>query len=319
MSKNFFDFFPPPKFLEMPFVALSVSDTSLRFIELRSHEGSFVVGDYSQHQIPSGALDAGYVHKPEQIIEALKSIKKEYGLCFVKVTLPEEKVFVFRTQIPVVEPNEMRSSVEFTIEENAPVSVTDVEFDFVVIPGADATHIDVAVYVVPKKVIETYMSLFTEAGLTVIAFELESQAIARAVSDKDDKDSYLILNLEKNKTGFYITTAGAISFTSTMVITAETLPELTEEISKIYWYAHGEKKEKNTVKINRILLCGEGASKEGLKEHIWSSLGIPVEVVNVWKNVFVLDEYVPDISYKDSLGFASVVGLSLPQESQKIL
>ncbi len=317
MSKNFFDFFPPPKFLEMPFVALSVSDTSLRFIELRSHEGSFVVGDYSQHVIPSGALDAGYIHKPEQIIEALKSIKKEYGLRFVKVTLPEEKAFVFRTQIPVVEPDEMRSSVEFTIEENAPVSVADVEFDFVVIPTPeDATHIDVAVHVVPKKVIETYMSLFTEAGLTVIAFELESQAIARAVTDKDDKDSYLILNLEKNKTGFYITNAGAISFTSTMVITAETLPELTEEISKIYWRAHGEK---NSIKINRILLCGEGAGKEGLKEHIWNSLGIPVEVVNVWKNVFVLDKYVPDISYKDSLGFASVVGLSLPQTSQKIL
>lgn len=318
MSKNFLDFFPPPKFLEIPFVALSVSDTSLRFIELRSYEDSFVVGNYSQHQIPSGALDAGYIHKPEQIIEALKSIKEKYNLKMVKVTLPEEKAFVFRTQIPVVEASEMRSGVEFTIEENAPVSVADVEFDFVMISGTDPTHTDVAVHVVPKKVIETYMSLFTEAGLTVIAFELESQAIARAVIDKDDKDSYLILNLEKNKTGFYITTAGAISFTSTMMITTDTLPELTEEISKIYWHAHGGKKEKNTVKINKILLCGEGANKEGLKEHIWSSLGIAVEVANVWKNVFVLDKYVPDISYKDSLGFASVVGLSLPQTLQKI-
>lgn len=316
MSKNFFDFFPPPKFLEMPFVSFSVSDMRLRFIELRSHEGSFVVGDYSQHQIPSGVLDAGYVHKPEQIIEALKGLKKEYGLRFVKVTLPEEKAFVFCTQIPSVEPNEMRSSVEFTIEENVPVSIADVEFDFIVLPqenpeGKDVAHINVAVYVVPKKVLATYMSLFIEAGLTVTAFELESQAIARAVIAKGDVSSYLILNLEKNKTGFYIVTAGAVTFTSTMVITTDTLPELSEEISKIYWHAHGKKNEKNIVKINKILLCGEGAGKDGLKEYIFNNLGISVEVANVWQNVFVFDKYVPDISQKDSMGFASVVGLSL--------
>ncbi len=314
MSKNFFDFFPPPKFLEMPSVGFSISDTSLRFIELRDHEGTFVLGDYAQRVIPPQAIDAGYINKPEQVVEMLKELKKQYGLKFVKATLPEEKAFVFRTQIPTTVPEEMRSAVEFTIEENVPMSVADVEFDFTVMPFSDekSGHTDVSVCVVPKKVIAAYMSLFTEVDLTVTAFELESQAIARSVIERGDNSSYLILNLEKNKTGFYIATAGAVHFTSTMSITADALPELSEEISKIYWHAHGEKKERGGTKISKIILCGEGAIKDGVKEYIFNKLGIQVEVADVWKNVFVLDKYVPDISLKDSLGFAAAVGLALP-------
>lgn len=315
MSKNFFDFFPPPKFLEMPSVGFSISDTSLRFVELRDHEGTFVLGDYSQRVMPPGAIDAGYINKPEQVIDMLKELKKQYGLKFVKATLPEEKAFVFRTQISTTVPEEMRSAVEFTIEENVPMSVADVEFDFTIVPSAGVPegHTDVAVCVVPKKVIESYLALFTEVGLTVVAFELESQAIARSIISAGDEASYLILNLEKNKTGFYIATAGAVHFTSTMSITTDTLPELCEEISKIYWHAHGEKKEKGGTTIVKILLCGEGAVKEGVREYIFNKLGIEVEVANVWKNVFVLDEYVPDIAQKDSFGFAAAIGLAFPE------
>jgi Tfp pilus assembly PilM family ATPase len=320
MSKNFFDFFPPLKFLEMPSVGFSISDTSLRFVELRDHEGTFVLGDYSQRVIPIGAIDAGYINKPEQVIEALGDLKKKYDLKFIKATLPEEKAFVFRTQIPTIVREEMRNAVEFTIEENVPMSVSDVEFDFTIVPCAEVSseHTDVAVCVVPKKVIEAYMAIFNEVGLTVTAFELESQAIARSVVDTEDKASYLILNLEKNKTGFYIATAGAVHFTSTMSINADDLPELTEEISKIYWHAHGEKKEKGGTKIVKIILCGEGATKNGVKEFIFNKLGIEVEVANVWKNVFVLDKYVPDISLNDSLGFAAAIGLALPDGSVSV-
>ncbi len=317
MSKTFFDFFPPPRFLEMPSVGFSISDTSLRFVELRDHEGTFVLGDYSQRIIPPGAIDAGYINKPEQVTAMLSELKKQYNLKFVKATLPEEKAFVFRTQIATTVPEEMRSAVEFTIEENVPMSVADVEFDFTVIPCRDASadHTDVAVCVVPKKVIDAYLALFKEVGLVVTAFELESQAIARSIIARGDEASYLILNLEKNKTGFYIATAGAVHFTSTMSITADTLPEISEEISKIYWHAHGEKKEKGGTTIVKIILCGEGAVKDGVKEYIFNKLGIEVEVANVWKNVFVLDQYVPDISHMDSLGFAAAIGLAFPSHS----
>ncbi len=313
MSKNFFDFFPPPHFLEMPSFGFSISDTSLRFVELRPHEGSFVVGDYAERPLPLGAVDAGYIHKPEQVVEVLKSLKKEYNLKFVRVTLPEEKAFVYKTQIPAVAPEEMRSSVEFTLEGNVPVTSADSVFDFTVMPQkkSDPLHVDVAVCVVPNKVVDAYLSLFSSAGLVVTAFGLESQAVVHSIIEQGDTNTYLILNLDKYKTGFYIATGNAVHFTSTMSITTDSLPELAREINKIYWHEYGEKKEKGS-SINKILLCGDGADKNGVREYIFNNLGIEAEIANVWKNVFVFDIYVPDISYKDSVSFAGAIGLALP-------
>lgn len=312
MSKRFFDFFPPPLFLQMPSVGFSISDTSLRFVSLREHAGGYVLRDYAERPLPAGAVDAGYVHTPEPIIDALKDLKKTYNITFVKATLPEEKAFVFRTHIPIVAPEEMRSSVEFTIEENVPMQLAQVVFDYMIIPSKEPepTHIDVVVSVVPTKVVETYSALYKEAGLSIMSFELESQAIARAIIDKHDTEPYLILHLERNKTGFYITTGTAVQFTSTMVITAENLAGLCEEIGKIYWHAHGEKK--SGTRVRKILLCGEGAAKEGVAEYISGNLGIETEVANVWKNVFVLDAYVPDLPQTQSLSFPAAIGLALP-------
>ncbi len=311
--KNFFDFFPPPAFLEMPSVGFSVSDTALRFVELHRKSDSFVLGNYAERPIPTGAVDAGYVHKPEEIVNIIKAIKQEYGLSYVKATLPEEKAFVYRTQIPLVSADELRGSVEFTLAENIPVEPADTVFDFSVIPTEQpADHIEVAVSAVPNKVIETYLALFTDAGLTVTEFELESQAIARSVIAPHDPTPHLIVNLERLKTGFYIAIGDSVQFTSTMSITAESLQELGDEISKIYWHAHGEKKEKGTVKIGKIILCGEGATRVGIKEFITAHVGIPTEVANVWLNAFSLDTYIPDITRDESLGFAAAVGLALP-------
>jgi len=303
----------------LPFVGFSISDTSLRFVSLTKHEHTFVLGDYAEHPFKEGVVDAGFINQPEEIVAILKELKKKYSLQFIKITLPEEKAFVFRTQIPAVSPEEIRGSVEFTIEENAPLSVSEVVFDYMVVPTKNSSEdgkIDVVVSVVPQKVVDSYLKLCSEAGLFVVSCELESQAIARCIVRKDDISSYLILNLERNKTGFYITTGGAVQFTSTMVITPNNLSGLCDEISKIYWHTHGDKK--GNVKISKILLSGEHAGHEGVREYIVSNLGIDVEVANVWENVFTLDTYVPDLSYKDSLSFAPAIGLALPFVSSQL-
>lgn len=314
MRKTFFDLFPPPHFMLMSAVGLSLSDTTMRFVELRPHEGGWVLGDYAERPLPDGAVGAGYINEPGKIVEIIKDLQKKYDLKFARITLPEEKAFVFRTHVPVGERSEMRSSVEFTLEENVPLSSEEAVFDFMKVPVKDETaqtEASVSVVAVPNKVVETYLSLFKDAGISVVSCELESQAIARSIIPKGDTGVYLILNLEREKTGFYISIGQAVQFTSTMSITPDSMSQLCDEISKIYWHAHGEKK--NGIKVEKIYLCGEGSVREGVREQIFSKLGIETEVANVWRNIFVFDKYVPDISQKDSLGFAAAVGLALPE------
>lgn len=315
MRKKFFDLFPPPKYLSMPSIGLSLSDSHIRFVSLRPAEGSFVLGTYAERELPVGAVDAGYVHKPDEIVKVLKALKKEFGLKFVEVTLPEEKAFVYKTQVPAGNNAELKSSVEFTIEENVPVMANEAVSDFTILNKiTDQNKEDLMVAIVPQKVVDTYTALFTQADLVVKAFELESQAIARSVISIGDPNLYLIVNFERFKTGFYVSLGNTILFTSTIQATNKDLTLITEEIDKIFLHIKSDKKLESKNQggsIAEIILCGEGAVGEGVREHIWTSVGIPVEVANVWRNIFVFNEYVPDISQKDSLPFAAAVGLAL--------
>ncbi|NDF13372.1 MAG: hypothetical protein EB060_11240 [Proteobacteria bacterium] len=62
------------------------------------------------------------------------SVKKELGLSFVQVTLPEDKAYIFRTSIPKVSEAQVRQAIEFQLEENVPLSPAEAVFDFIVLP-----------------------------------------------------------------------------------------------------------------------------------------------------------------------------------------
>jgi Tfp pilus assembly PilM family ATPase len=46
--------------------------------------------------------------------------------------LPEEKAYLFTTSIPKVAQKDIRSAIEFKMEENVPIPASDLVFDFLV-------------------------------------------------------------------------------------------------------------------------------------------------------------------------------------------
>ncbi|MDP3645653.1 MAG: pilus assembly protein PilM [bacterium] len=87
---------------------------------------------------------------------------------------------------------------------------------------------------------------------------------------------------------------------------------LKDEMSRVivYWHTHKDQMEERAP-IERIILCGKDSTLTGLDEYLSITLGTPVELANVWQNVFSLDEYIPDVARSDSLSFAAAVGLAL--------
>lgn len=91
------------------------------------------------------------------------------------------------------------------------------------------------------------------------------------------------------------------------------LSVLRDEVEKLaaYWESHIERYSDQKLKIERIILCGRDAGLDGLPEYFESGLGLRTELANVWVNVFSFDSYIPPIPRKESLSYASVIGLSL--------
>lgn len=219
----FRDFFPPPRFLEMPAVGLDISDRAVSFIELKRRPGGFGVGQFGRRELPRGAIAAGYVNDKDAVARILRELREQFRLDFVNASLSEEKAYLYKTRIPYVSPREMRGAIEFTLEENVPIPPAEAVFDYTVIQdGAEPSGngIVVSVTVLPRAVASAYTELLFTAGITPLSFEIEAQAMCRAVIAQGDRGTYLVANLEDEKTGLFIISGEAVHFTATVAIGA---------------------------------------------------------------------------------------------------
>ena len=93
------------------------------------------------------------------------------------------------------------------------------------------------------------------------------------------------------------------------------LSALKDEVNKlsVYWHTHKDIADGTRKKISKIILSGCDAGLPGLNEYLTLTLALPVEVGNVWCNVFSFEEYIPPMMFQDSLGYAVAVGLALPK------
>ena len=82
-----------------------------------------------------------------------------------------------------------------------------------------------------------------------------------------------------------------------------------------YWHTRHESSGAAHVKdhLTKIILCGGDSCLPGFFEYLSGNVPIPVEMANVWINLFSLDEHIPDISFNDSMGYATAIGLALDE------
>lgn len=218
----------------MPAAGVDLSYHSMRVVTFdRSHKG-LVLNKAVTRSIPSGAICGDEVQANQGLKDALSAVKKELGLSFVNVTLPEDKAYIFRTSLPPLPESQIRQAIEFQLEENVPLLPAEAVFDFVVIPpkttvAAPAAPLEVVVVVFPKKFIDGYIELFRSVGLVPAAFHMNADAIARSIVREGDKGTYLITNIGTKTTGIYVVSEGVVQFTATLSFGGESLTKAIEK------------------------------------------------------------------------------------------
>lgn len=317
--KKLFDVFPPPHFLSIPYSGLSISDTSIRCIQFGKNSRGLFVKKFTERPISPGAVVSGYINNPDEITNMLLALKKELDLGFLKVSLPEEKAYLFTTKIPRVSPKDVRNTIEYNIEENVPLPASELTFDYAI---ADLLghpdHVSVIVSALPTKIVERYVETIRNANIPLLSLEIESQAMARALIPKHDPNTRLIVHFGREKVGLYIAYKRIVHFTSTVPISSDQhddLGALSQEIKKLYLYWHTLKEnvgDKNR-QISSIVVCGENVN-EKTAVYLSNQHGTPATLGNVWTNAFNISETIPVIPYLDSLHYAASVGLALPTD-----
>lgn len=354
MLKNFSDrFFPTPKFLALPSFGLDISDESIKFIELLNNRSSITVHRHGEKKIPAGVIDSGKIKDKKKMEEILIALSKEEGIKSVRVSLPEEQVYLFNLRLEKAGLENVRESIELSLEEYIPIPAPDAIFDYEIL-SEDEKSLKLQVAAIPKNVIEDYLSVFKNSSISVKSFELEAQAISRAVVKRGDLSTYMIVDFGKKRTGIFIVSNGIVIFTSTLDVGGTMLTNMIEKNFKIsfeeaekkkiecglkrnsknteifsvllngvsilrdeivkhflYWHTHKDEEGRDRSPIEKVILCGGDSNLVGLSDYLSVSIKTKAEMSNVWINIKNTSEDVPEISFDESLTFATAIGLAL--------
>lgn len=344
--KSFFNFFPTPRFMKFAYVGCEISKDCFRYAELTKMENGNHLGRHGEIRFPV----TEDIFESEDVKKAIREMKEKDNIDFVKAVLPEQSTYLFTLEVEGDTLEEIRNYIEFHFEENVPIAGGEALFDFYLLSGTEKKK--AVVSAVSSKIVDRYVSLFSECGVEVVAFMVDSSALSKSLVKKGDKDTYLIVRATEYETVCFVVSSGFVHFSATMesggnMITDSISKNLNiskEEASKkkyeigfshkdpedvlfesivgaisvmrdeaqrasIFWSTHMD--EKNMKPIKNIILTGKEATVPGFADYLSSTLKLPVEIANVWKNIPVYENEIPAISFKDSLNFGSCIGLSL--------
>ena len=228
LERFFFRFFPPPRFLMAPSFGLDISDESLKFVELVPTKDGIRMGRYGERKIPTGIIESGKIKNTEKLKEVLSALRKEEGVRFVRVSLPEEQIYLFSLHLEKSGLKNVREGIELSLEEHIPIPAPEAIFDYEVLSETPQS-LEIQVAAIPQNVIENYLAVFRSSFISVQSFELEGQAIARAVVEKDDPETYMIVDFGQTRTGLSIVSNGIVVFTSTLDIGGVSLNSMIQK------------------------------------------------------------------------------------------
>jgi type IV pilus assembly protein PilM len=340
----------PPAYLKLPIFALDISDRSFKYIKFKETPRGQHIDDYGSEPLPDGLVASGIITDTASLAAVLKKHFEKKPIRHVALSLPEEKGFVRTIRMPRVPVEEMREAISLQLEDYVPLPPDETSFAYHALPARNANTMDVLLAAYPTTLLQSYKKTADEAGLTVASLEIESQAIARSVIPADEeKNGILVVDIGLTRTSFMFAQYGYTQLTSTIPIGGASMhsalskqlhiSEKEAERLKIeygllnskdskqvftalvplvdsikteierrvaYWQAETSAKE-----LSHIYLCGREANLIGLPNLLTTQLGVPATLANVWTNIITDPAYVPEIEFRESLGFATSVGLAL--------
>ncbi len=217
MKQSIRNYFPAPAYLNMDSCALDVSDESIKYGQLSFTSSGFKLTKVGKLKIPKGILSSGKIKDSKKLVDILKDLRIKENLNFVRVSLPEEQIYIFVLSLPQLKGQDLREIILLQIEEHIPLKATEVIFDYDTIQENDKTTI-VEVTAISVEVVESYLSVFNQAGLFPLSFESEAQAINRAVVPRNEIGSVMIVDFGYVSTGISFSYNGNILFSTTLDI-----------------------------------------------------------------------------------------------------
>jgi len=208
---------------------LDISDQSLRLIQIAKAGRRLKIKSYNEIKLPAGCLIKGEINQPEILAKNLeKLIKTKFGRGELSreaiIALPETETFLKTLEIEAERSEELPDKIKQILPQSLPLNLDELYWDWQ-IAAPQGSGYQIIVGASPKKIVDDYLKIFTEAGLIPTVLEIEAAAISRLLIECNQEEApQIIIDIGQSRTGLFLYDNG-IKFTVSLPISGGQINE----------------------------------------------------------------------------------------------
>jgi type IV pilus assembly protein PilM len=307
---------------------------------------------YGTANFDASATQDGVILKPELIAEATKKMfdKGFHGELTTRraaLAIPAYRSFSRSMQLPKLSGDDLRQAVELEAEQYIPVPLKDLYLDYA-ITGQSEDSCELFAVAVPRKIVDSYLTLAEVMGMEPILIETTMASAARLFSFDNNSDVTTViidfgsltadigiynktmlvagtvpagglvftrliqekLKVSEAEAGFIKTKYGLGVSKKQAEIVGAVQPTLQKIITEIRRMSrYYEERYGSEHNISQVVILGGGANMPGLGDYLTGALRMPVRSQNPW-NYLNYKGLEPPVG-PDRLMYATVAGLSM--------
>ncbi len=218
----------------MSVIGLNLGKSSIRAIELDSHDGSVIVNNFGAYDNPRLNLDSQEKTDIEGFTSSLSSFFSEVGFSTpnVVVGLHESNVFMRVIKLPIMSDHELKTSVKFEAEQYIPLPMDQVTLSYqkLDLDYVEKDKMNIQIVAAKKDVLDNYVTIIKKAGLVIKAIEPETLALGRVLGDtRESPLGTMILKIGFSGTLIEVVYGGFVRFTRAVAVGGESLTKTIQE------------------------------------------------------------------------------------------
>lgn len=279
------------------------------------------------------------------LIELLK--RSQIDTKNVVAAIPGTSVFNAVVKVPAMSQKELAQAIQFQAEQNLPVKLDELKYDWQVIRQDPQTkELTVMIIAATKGKVIHMLDLFKYAGLNPVAMETATVAMTRSLTSPDNP-LVMILDIGATTTEIAVVESGVLMQTRSFPLGGAAMTRavaqnlrLNPEQAELFKQKFGLSRDKlegqvfravepslkNILdeairsakfyeeqfgqKITRLVLTGGSSRLIGLPEYIRAYMGLEVFFANAWSKVSFQPSYNDKLN-EISADFATTVGLAM--------
>ncbi|MGA6992894.1 MAG: type IV pilus assembly protein PilM [Candidatus Deferrimicrobiaceae bacterium] len=341
-------------------IGLDIGSSSIKLAHVKPVGVEFRVKKFGVFPLPPDAIVDGAIMDHVSVIEGIKTALRELKVKEKEIatSLSGHSVIIKKVVLPTTTPEELEESIQWEVEQYIPFDIKDVKIDFQVIGPLkeDPSKMDVLLVAVKTDLVNDYVSVIKDAGLTPRIVEIDSIAAGNAFElchPVSDEQVPMVVNVGASFMNINILHSGVPLFTRDVpmgggMYTSEIQKQLavsfdTADELKVGKKDAGERGGKiaeimKTVSnilstevqrsynffsatypdrlVTKVYLTGGAAKSAFLKEMLVEKIGVDVELFDPFEGLMV-EEGSVDRSLAAGYNTAATVSIGLALRNQE--